>query len=656
MKYCVFNVRMSDKVSRSVVEEAILRFDLHAIDYALKDLSEEAFASLKAGEVDCVELRGDLSMVVRLQAAISFVHSFLSSSSTDCNVVTEVDTVVEPFNSSFPRVVVDKERIYSSRGTTVLTGRMDEEKKPMKSRIIVAIRKRPLNSSEFECGLHDAVLAHESRNEMEVREPKIKVDMRKYTHVHRFFFDEVFDESASNEYVYNRTARTLIDTVFEGGCSTCFAYGQTGSGKTHTMLGMNREIGLYALAVRDMFQRMETSASTMKGAVLLSFYEIYGGKLYDLLNDRQLLRCLEDDKKVVNICGLSKHTCTSVSEVMQKIDQGSRMRSSGCTSANDSSSRSHAIISVELLLPGEYSSTPRGKFSFIDLAGSERGADTADCTRQTRMEGAEINKSLLALKECIRFLDQNKKHVPFRGSKLTEVLRDSFIGNCKTVMIGAISPANNSCEHTLNTLRYADRVKELRKSTNSKSLEGKNERSEIVFSDPPPRALRPRRSNAILQPRRATTVRSCSLSSSSRLYGRPSPSSARVPLATQSPNLASLPSSSPHTKTPRWSSNQVSRITPVKRERKEKKSSSIALTEEPLVCLTRWDLEEHYKKSLEFQMNIIKEEYKNLFEAGNGTISANAFVTRAENLIHQKSTSNTKMLQEIIVLSSSHKS
>ena len=101
--------------------------------------------------------------------------------------------------------------------------------------------------------------------------------------------------------------------------------------------------------------------------------------------------------------------------------------------------------------------------SFIDLAGSERGADVAETNKQTRMDGAEINKSLLALKECIRALDQDKKHTPFRGSKLTLVLKDSFTGNCKTVMIGNISPSSASCEHTLNTLRYADRVKELKK-------------------------------------------------------------------------------------------------------------------------------------------------------------------------------------------------
>ncbi len=86
------------------------------------------------------------------------------------------------------------------------------------------------------------------------------------------------------------------------------------------------------------------------------------------------------------------------------------------------------------------------------------------------MDGAEINKSLLALKECIRALDLEKKHLPFRGSKLTQVLKDSFTGNSKTTMIANVSPASSCCEHTLNTLRYADRVKELKKGQSDNNL------------------------------------------------------------------------------------------------------------------------------------------------------------------------------------------
>ena len=106
--------------------------------------------------------------------------------------------------------------------------------------------------------------------------------------------------------------------------------------------------------------------------------------------------------------------------------------------------------------------------SFIDLAGSERGADVIDTGKKTKQDGAEINKSLLALKECIRALDKagKKNHLPFRGSKLTQVLKDSFMGNSKTIMIANVSPALSCCEPTLNTLRYADRVKELKKDPN----------------------------------------------------------------------------------------------------------------------------------------------------------------------------------------------
>lgn len=101
-----------------------------------------------------------------------------------------------------------------------------------------------------------------------------------------------------------------------------------------------------------------------------------------------------------------------------------------------------------------------GQLSFIDLAGSEKGSDTAENVKKTRLEGAEINKSLLALKECIRAMnDPTANYTPFRSSKLTQVLKESFVGNGRTVMIANISPSSYSCLETVNTLRYADRVK-----------------------------------------------------------------------------------------------------------------------------------------------------------------------------------------------------
>lgn len=199
-------------------------------------------------------------------------------------------------------------------------------------------------------------------------------------------------------------------------------------------------------------------------SIWISFYEIYCGKLYDLLNDRQQLYAREDAKQNVNIVGLQEKKITGVQSLMQIIEFGSSVRITGVTGANMDSSRSHAILQISLK---DSHNKIHGKISFIDLAGSERGADVVDSNKQTRIDGAEINKSLLALKECIRALDQDKRHTPFRGSKLTLVLKDSFTGNCRTLMIGNISPCAASCEHTLNTLRYADRVKELKKPNNA---------------------------------------------------------------------------------------------------------------------------------------------------------------------------------------------
>jgi hypothetical protein len=222
------------------------------------------------------------------------------------------------------------------------------------------------------------------------------------------------------------------------------------------------------------------------------------------------------------VVGLKEFPVFDVELVEALIDHGSAARCVGSTGANAESSRSHAIMQFVLRKKNdgtddENKNVPEhvlaqrkkltgksranhaavhGKLSFVDLAGSERGADTSENDAKTRLEGAEINKSLLALKECIRALvrvafpkslrvlpivqsnysytlrntdtffywyqDRGSGHVPFRGSKLTEVLRDSFMGDSRTVMIANISPATGSCEHTLNTLRYAYRVKELR--------------------------------------------------------------------------------------------------------------------------------------------------------------------------------------------------
>uniref|UniRef100_A0A3Q2YFR7 Kinesin-like protein n=1 Tax=Hippocampus comes TaxID=109280 RepID=A0A3Q2YFR7_HIPCM len=331
-------------------------------------------------------------------------------------------------------------------------------------RICVCVRKRPLNRKELTMKDLD-VITIPSKDVVMVHEPKQKVDLTRFLENQTFRFDYAFDEATTNEMVYRFTARPLVETIFERGMATCFAYGQTGSGKTHTMggdfSGKNQDCskGIYALAARDVFLMLKKpNYKKLELQVYATFFEIYSGKVFDLLNRKTKLRVLEDRKQQVQVVGLQEKEVKCTEDVLKLIEVGNSCRTSGQTSANAHSSRSHAVFQIILRRKGKL----HGKFSLIDLAGNERGADTSSADRQTRLEGAEINKSLLALKECIRALGRNKPHTPFRASKLTQVLRDSFIGeNSRTCMIATISPGMTSCENTLNTLRYANRVKEL---------------------------------------------------------------------------------------------------------------------------------------------------------------------------------------------------
>ncbi|TYJ17676.1 hypothetical protein E1A91_A09G069100v1 [Gossypium mustelinum] len=342
------------------------------------------------------------------------------------------------------------------------------------AKIKVVVRKRPLNKKEISRKEDDIVTV--SENALTVHEPKLKVDLTAYVEKHEFCFDAVLDEHVTNDEVYRETVEPIIPIIFQRTKATCFAYGQTGSGKTFTMQPLPLR------AAKDLVRYLHQPVyRNQRFKLWLSYFEIYGGKLFDLLSDRKKLCMREDGRQQVCIVGLQEFEVSDVQIVKEYIERGNAARSTGSTGANEESSRSHAILQLVIKKHPEIKESKRrndgdeskpgkvvGKISFIDLAGSERGADTTDNDRQTRIEGAEINKSLLALKECIRALDNDQIHIPFRGSKLTEVLRDSFVGNSRTVMISCISPNAGSCEHTLNTLRYADRVKSLSKSGNPK--------------------------------------------------------------------------------------------------------------------------------------------------------------------------------------------
>lgn len=323
---------------------------------------------------------------------------------------------------------------------------------PGDMKICICVRKRPISSKEVKRNDHDSVTCINPI--VVVHDCKLKVDgISKYLDNTSFEVDHSFHEDDTTEDVYSFSVQPLVAFVASGGRATVFAYGQTGSGKTYTMQGIQTHV------VQDLFDLLGSQAQHAGTRVFVSYFEIYGGRCQDLLNNRQRLNVREDGSGEVVVGDLEELEADGVDSLQAIVDTGNRNRTTHATESNDESSRSHAICQIALRAADSVRLI--GRLSLIDLAGSERGADTKSHNRQRRLEGAEINKSLLALKECIRALDSNSSHVPYRASKLTLVLKDSFTReSSRTVMIANVSPAASSADHTLNTLRYADRIKE----------------------------------------------------------------------------------------------------------------------------------------------------------------------------------------------------
>ena len=354
---------------------------------------------------------------------------------------------------------IDYERMIRKKKAEIFQYEPKPHTSSESSKISVIIRKRPLSRKENSNGEIDCVSCLNPK--ITIHECKIKIDgITKYLEDHEFYFDNTFSENESTEDVYNYTVAPMIDLVLNSGIVTCFAYGQTGSGKTFTMKGIQN------LAIDSLFEE-STKIKGKEFVFYISFFEIYGGRLYDLLNNKNKLQVLDDKKGNVHIFGLEEILTETPDDMRLIIDRANSIRTTHNTVTNETSSRSHAICNITIKESG--SDEEYGKLSLVDLAGSERAQETQSNNRQRRAEGAEINKSLLALKECIRALDARKTsgnndiHVPFRASKLTHVLRDSFVSKSdksKIIMISCVSPSYCSSNHSINTLRYSDRLKE----------------------------------------------------------------------------------------------------------------------------------------------------------------------------------------------------
>ncbi|XP_062605010.1 kinesin-like protein KIF19 [Saccostrea cucullata] len=336
--------------------------------------------------------------------------------------------------------------------------------------LTVALRIRPLNEDEILQGATQ--IAYKVQKKMVVlmdpMEDPEDVLRANRSREKQFVFDYTFDGGASQGEVYRTTSQFLIPSVISGYNATVFAYGATGAGKTYTMLGAHDEPGIMAQALNDLFLEVERTSEDMSYKVTMSYLEIYNEMIRDLLNPSAgILDLREDAKGGVQVAGLSEVMARSTDEVIDMLLKGNKERTQEPTAANKTSSRSHAVLQVSIKQQNRVRNTTQevrmGRLFMIDLAGSERAANTHN--RGKRMvEGAHINRSLLALGNCINALTDTKgsKYVNYRDSKLTRLLKEALGGNCKTVMIAHISPASLHFEESRNTLVYADRAKHIK--------------------------------------------------------------------------------------------------------------------------------------------------------------------------------------------------
>ncbi|KAK8034161.1 Kinesin-like protein 5 [Apiospora rasikravindrae] len=284
-----------------------------------------------------------------------------------------------------------------------------------------------------------------------------------------FAFDRVFDDNTTQNEVYEGTTKNLLDSVLDGYNATVFAYGATGCGKTHTITGTAQMPGIIFLTMQELFEKISERSDEKHTEITLSYLEIYNETIRDLLvpgGSKTGLMLREDANAGVTVSGLTSHHPKDVQEVMDMIVQGNEWRTVSPTEANATSSRSHAVLQINVTQKDRNAAVNEphtmATLSIIDLAGSERASATKN-RGERLMEGANINKSLLALGSCINALCDPRKsaHVPYRNSKLTRLLKFSLGGNCKTVMIVCISPSSVHFDETQNTLRYANRAKNI---------------------------------------------------------------------------------------------------------------------------------------------------------------------------------------------------
>ena len=283
-----------------------------------------------------------------------------------------------------------------------------------------------------------------------------------------FHFDKVL-QNASQEVIFDICAKSIVSSLLEGYSGTILAYGQTGAGKTFTMFGSPSDYkyrGIIPRVISLLFQEIQ-SRYDQSIVVRVSYLEIYNEMMADLLalalNPEQNvnLAIQEDDRGSVHVKGLMRRICNNEEEAFSMLFEGETNRTISEHKLNKASTRSHCIFTVYLEMRSRVESSEKvifSKLNLVDLAGSERTKKTGS-EGQTLIEAQFINKSLSFLEQVVVALSEKQRdHIPYRQSKLTNLLKDSIGGNCKTIMIANIWPEATHLEETISTLKFASRM------------------------------------------------------------------------------------------------------------------------------------------------------------------------------------------------------
>ncbi|OMP01938.1 hypothetical protein COLO4_11456 [Corchorus olitorius] len=355
----------------------------------------------------------------------------------------------------------------------------------------VAVHIRPLIGDERTQGCKECVSVTSGK-------PQVQIG------THSFTFDHVYGNGGSpSSSMFEECVAPLVDGLFQGYNATVLAYGQTGSGKTYTMgtaMKDGCQTGLIPQVMNALFKKIETLKHQTEFQLHVSFIEILKEEVRDLLDFEPVsksaspngnavrvavpgkppIQIRESSNGVITLAGTTDVAVSTLEEMATCLEQGSINRATGSTNMNNQSSRSHAIFTITLEQMRKIQSVSVvnesldedmgeeylcAKLHLVDLAGSERAKRTGSDGVRLK-EGIHINRGLLALGNVISALGDEKKrkegvHVPYRDSKLTRLLQDSLGGNSKTAMIACISPADINAEESLNTLKYANRARNI---------------------------------------------------------------------------------------------------------------------------------------------------------------------------------------------------